>query len=672
VTARAWASSSERVAELTGWAVFVAALAFVVVYPFCAVDLPPIGDMPAHGSSISVLRHYFDPTWHFREQFSFHPLESPYAFLYGIGALLALVMPIAWATKIVFILAIATLPIGLAVLFKGLKKSPLLGVLGLVLAWTTPTQWGFLNHVAAVGFYLMSIGATLLALDRPTRGRQSFLAVSLFLVFLSHVFRMPFALLSVIATTVVMYPATKRVRPVVLPFLGGVACMVAWQLVRRTSMKAEAKLDFQGGRLAEVWPNLFSGYALPEERVLAQQALTGVVALFAVCFTLYLLRIARRRPTAAEWTWSASATTLMALLSAGALLGYLMLPMSIGLWWWVYPREILTTLLLAFALVPDLPRNPLLRLSMIGYVAVLAGRIGQLNVTEFRKFNAQIVPFREILAKIPKAPKLAYLIFDHSGTSRLASPFVHLPLWVQAEKGGWLSWHFAVWGLHPLRYRPGPDSPPERKEERWEWRPDMFDVQRDGPFFDTFLVRSVGDPGYVFARDRSIAEVAHVGSWWLYRRNLDVSAAAAAAAASPPPADAPGAGVTLEGAVLTRGCTVDAPRVTAGGEVGLRCWFDVKGPVPDDWSIFVHVEDPRGNMRVHADHPPVGGSRPTNTWRAGETIRDVITLKFPSDAEPGTYHVYFGFWRGVAARTEPARLLEPKGRIIGPTIEVVR
>src|SRR5450432_738246 len=71
--------------------------AYVIAYPFTVVRYPPITDLPFHAAETSILRHYLDPSFHFREQFSLHPLEVPYLSMYAIGAFFALVFPIATA-----------------------------------------------------------------------------------------------------------------------------------------------------------------------------------------------------------------------------------------------------------------------------------------------------------------------------------------------------------------------------------------------------------------------------------------------------------------------------------------------------------------------------------------------------------------------------------------------
>ena len=107
---------------------------FVSGYPFTVVDYPHMGDLPMHASAAAVLRHLADPAWHFREQFTFEWLKSPDWTYLVLGALFNLVMPIAAAMRLATVVCLLLLPAGLAVLFLGLKKTPLLGLLGLSLS----------------------------------------------------------------------------------------------------------------------------------------------------------------------------------------------------------------------------------------------------------------------------------------------------------------------------------------------------------------------------------------------------------------------------------------------------------------------------------------------------------------------------------------------------------
>src|SRR5262249_39105426 len=144
---------------------------------------------------------------------------NPVMTLNALVAGLLFVFPLLTAIKIAVAVMLAVVPAGLAGFFHGARKSPLLGLLGLGGVWGNLTHWGFLTYVAALGLFAMVLGFALLVLDRPTRGRQVGLALSLVALFFSHIFRFPFALAAVVGTAIVMFPATGRVRPLILPLL---------------------------------------------------------------------------------------------------------------------------------------------------------------------------------------------------------------------------------------------------------------------------------------------------------------------------------------------------------------------------------------------------------------------------------------------------------------------
>jgi hypothetical protein len=271
-------------------------------------------------------------------------------------------------------------------------------------------------------------------------------------------------------------------------------------------------------RLNEIPGYLFTAFNGPEESVASTQMLWTLGALFAASLVLFFVEGRHRQRSFREIWWAAGVTALPLFLGAGFLLAYLVLPMSIGVWWFVYPREITTAGYIALAAMPDLPRRWWLRLPLLVAFAVVSGRLAFITATHWHEFEESDQDFRAIVAQIPRAPKLMYLIFDHSGSARSITPYIHMPAWVQAEKGGWLSFHPAAWGdLHPIRYRQGADVPPP-VPERWEWTPERFDLKQNGSYFDTFLVRNSRAPDYLFAADPSIHPVGHVGHWWLYRR----------------------------------------------------------------------------------------------------------------------------------------------------------
>jgi hypothetical protein len=495
---------------------------YVVVWPFVVTRYAPMTDLPFHAAHSSTFRHYFDPTFHQREQFEVHPLAVPYLSMYAIAAFLMIALPAALAIKCAAVVMLALLPVGLGVLFHGMKKSPLLGLLGLGMVWSLLTHWGFLNFVGAIGLFAMSVGLALLVVDKPTRGRRIGLALVLVALFFTHIFRFPFAIAAVLGTAIVMYPATRRLRPVLLPIVPSLVLFVGWWFVRPKALEGSfGPFALHTERFAEMKGLLFGGFVDPAEAE-AVGTMTRVLVVVA-CVTAVAFvaegRLENRRTR--EWAFGIGATVVVASCALVFLGLFLWLPMQMGLWWYVYPREAIATVFIALGLMPDLPRSIWLRAPVVLALAIAPLVMARVVTRGYRVFDDATRDFDTITRKIPKAPKLLYLIFDHGGSTRSTTPFIHLPAYVQAEQGGWLSFHFAVWGASPLTYRapsdPGAVVPPP-VPLRWEWRPDLFDVRTRGPFFDWFLVRRRDSPDALFRADPSIERVDHVGNWWLYHR----------------------------------------------------------------------------------------------------------------------------------------------------------
>ncbi len=496
---------------------------YVIGYPLLIARYPPLTDLPFHATGISILRHYPDPAWHFKEQFSLEFLKVPYWTLYGLGAFFALFVPVVTATKLATIVCLAAVPGGLAVLFHGMKKSPYLGLFGLFLVWNTLTHWGFINFVAAIGLFAATIGLALLVVDAPTRGRRVWLAVTLVMVFATHVFRYPYAVAAVLGTGLVLYPSTGRFRPLLLPLAPSLALFALWLLVRDKGGLGQGgfKLALHWERLAELKGHLFGGFVGPEERGLAARAalILGCVALTCLAFFGFQRRF--RDWTRRDWLFHGGAHLAVLCCVAACLVGYFTLPMDLGVWWCIYPREGVAACILALALVPDLPRRAALRWPLLGAVAFATMSQALFVAESFDQFEKDNAGFAELVEALPQAPRLGYMIYDHRGANLTRSPFVHMPAWVQAEKGGWLSFHFFAWNASPIRFRPydprSRDVPPPTPAH-FEWAPRRFDVATRGKFFDWFLVRAPVSPDELFEVDPTIRLLARRGDWWLYRR----------------------------------------------------------------------------------------------------------------------------------------------------------
>jgi hypothetical protein len=65
--------------------------------------------------------------------------------------------------------------------------------------------------------------------------------------------------------------------------------------------------------------------------------------------------------------------------------------------------------------------------------------------------------------------------------------------------------------------------------------------------------------------------------------------------------------------------------------------------IPDaDYTVFVHLLDPSGNLITQFDGPPAGGAYPTSLWDPGEIIVDERLI---SNLTPGHYTLQIGLYQ---------------------------
>ena len=67
-----------------------------------------------------------------------------------------------------------------------------------------------------------------------------------------------------------------------------------------------------------------------------------------------------------------------------------------------------------------------------------------------------------------------------------------------------------------------------------------------------------------------------------------------------------------------------------------------------NYTAFVHLLGPAradgSPVWAQSDSEPCGGALPTGKWRAGDLVRDTVTLTIPADAPAGEYRLVTGFY----------------------------
>jgi hypothetical protein len=111
-------------------------------------------------------------------------------------------------------------------------------------------------------------------------------------------------------------------------------------------------------------------------------------------------------------------------------------------------------------------------------------------------------------------------------------------------------------------------------------------------------------------------------------------------------------GALFGGQVELLGATVSPAQPAPGESAKVTAYYQVNGELDRDWHVFVHIEDPDGRVeRMNADHAPVGGARPTSTWKIGERLRDEYVVQVPATPGLRALSLWTGFWHpGTDAR----------------------
>ncbi len=115
--------------------------------------------------------------------------------------------------------------------------------------------------------------------------------------------------------------------------------------------------------------------------------------------------------------------------------------------------------------------------------------------------------------------------------------------------------------------------------------------------------------------------------------------------------------------ILLVDADLDASAVPAGGQLAVDLRWRALREMAHDYTVFVQVIGPDGQLYGQVDSWPVQGASPTSQWRGGEEIDDRYHFYIAPDAPPGEHQVIVGWYRLADMRRLPVR--NQAGQIIG-------
>jgi len=81
-----------------------------------------------------------------------------------------------------------------------------------------------------------------------------------------------------------------------------------------------------------------------------------------------------------------------------------------------------------------------------------------------------------------------------------------------------------------------------------------------------------------------------------------------------------------------------------GDNIHLTLFWQCLGKMQQDYTVFTHLVDERGNIVAQKDNQPVDGFYPTTNWELGEIVRDQYDLVISPEAPPGQYQLEIGMY----------------------------
>jgi hypothetical protein len=93
-------------------------------------------------------------------------------------------------------------------------------------------------------------------------------------------------------------------------------------------------------------------------------------------------------------------------------------------------------------------------------------------------------------------------------------------------------------------------------------------------------------------------------------------------------------------------------RLQPGAAVSVTLFWETLAPIPDSYTVFVHLLDDSGRLLAQHDGIPVAGARPTPTWQPGERLFDRHELLVP-DAVAGQRSLLIGLYHSATLQRRP-------------------
>jgi hypothetical protein len=115
--------------------------------------------------------------------------------------------------------------------------------------------------------------------------------------------------------------------------------------------------------------------------------------------------------------------------------------------------------------------------------------------------------------------------------------------------------------------------------------------------------------------------------------------------------------------------------IEPGEAITLALLWETAEPIDQDYTVFVHLLSPEGELVAQQDNVPLFGIRPTYTWRVAEELEDPYHFQTGADLEPGLYTLSVGMYDSDTLQRLPVHnsngVRMPEDRVVAAQIRLV-
>lgn len=466
---------------------------------------PPMIDLPQHAGQVALLRDLVQHRSPWAGELRIN-LFTPYLIGYGLALPLAFIMPVAAAMKLVLSAAFLGFAAASRAIARHLGAAKTLDAYPLIGFFGFAYGWGLYTFLVAAPVGLAFILLGLRYARAPSTGKAVGLSALGAVLLFCHglVF-----ILCVGVGGLLYLVNTRSVRALfdyAWPYVVLVAGCGAYVLISREMEKAgvgdPAATRIDMGAINERLALLTVG---PFDNTDSHRA----AVLFLALTVLPLAAGLRIRPTRER------------LAIAGGVFGVLMLcPLDAWATNLLYPRFTLF-LLPAYAWLfepraaPGRPSPTTRALMTYGVHAAAVFAVG-MHTVQAALFARESRAFEQVLAAAQPGQRALSLVIDPKGGAGIESPYLHFPLWYQAEKHGFVEFNFAWYLPQIARYR---TIDAQTVRPYLALKPLTFDWRRQGGERYRYIFVRSGDGvpnGYWNGAACSPALAAQAGPWMLF------------------------------------------------------------------------------------------------------------------------------------------------------------